>query len=94
MGSTVNQEKLKVFEALLRSPGMNEKFKIVVQISRQQVLLLSRLIEVGLLNPKQILQDDIIQAFTSESLEAFKGIHEEMLRKADLTEFYDRVKSL
>lgn len=94
MNSAVNKEKAKVFEAILSSPGMSEKCKINIQISRQQVLLLGRLIEAGLLNPAKVFQDEIIQAFPAESLEDFKVIHEEIMRKAGLTEFYERIKSL
>jgi len=42
MSSTINKEKLKIFETILSSPGMSEKCKITIQISRQQVLLLGR----------------------------------------------------
>ena len=94
MSSVVNKEKAKIFEAILSSPGMSEKCKITIQISRQQVLLLGRLIEAGLLNPGKVFQDEIIQAFPIESLENFKAIHEEIMRKAELTEFYERIKSL
>jgi len=46
------------------------------------------------LNTAKVFQDEIIQAFPPESLEAFKAINEEILRKAELTDFYERIKSL
>lgn len=94
MSSAVNKEKSKIFETILSSPGMTEKCKVVLQLSRQNVLLLSRLIEAGLLTKEQPFEDAIIEALPKESVEEFRTIHEEILRKAELTEFYGRLKSL
>ena len=94
MSGTVNKEKSLIFETILCSPGMTQKCKIVLQLSRQNVLLLGRLIEAGLLTNEQPFEDAIIRAFPTESGEEFKAIHEEILRKADLTEFYERLKSI
>jgi hypothetical protein len=94
MSNVANKEKSKIFETILSSPGMNEKCKIVLMLSRQNILLLSRLIESGLLTDEQAFDDEIIAALPKESVEEFKAIHEEILRKSDLTEFYERLKSL
>lgn len=94
MNSVVNKEKSKIFETILTSPGMTEKCKVVLQLSRQNVLLLTRLIEVGLLTKDSPIQDAIILAFPKESMEELKVIHEEILRKAELTEFYERFRVL
>ena len=94
MSNVANKEKSKIFETILSSPGMNEKCKISLMLSRQNILLLSRLIESGLLTEEQAFDDEIIAALPRESMEEFKAIHEELLRKSDLTEFYERLKSL
>lgn len=94
MNNAANKEKFKIFETVLSSPGMNEKCKVNLLISRQNILLLSRLIETGLLSDKKNLDDEIILSLPKESLEEFKGIHEEILKKADLTEFYEKLKLL
>jgi hypothetical protein len=94
MSNVVNKEKSKIFETVLSSPGMNEKCKIVLMLSRQNILLLSRLIEAGLLTDEQAFDDEIIAALPKESLEEFKAIHEEILKKSNLTEFYEKLKSL
>ncbi len=94
MSSAMNKEKSKIFETILSSPGMTEKCKITMQLSRQNVLLLSRLIEAGLLTKEQPFEDAIIQALPNESGEEFSAIHEEILKKAGLTEFYERLKVL
>ena len=88
------KEKSKIFETVLSSPGMNEKCKINLTISRQNILILGRLIETGLLTDKTSFNDEIINALPKESLEDFKGIHEELLKKAELIEFYGRLKLL
>ncbi len=89
-----NKEKSKIFQTVLSSPGMNEKCKINLMMSRQNILLLSRLIEAGLLTDKNLFDDEIISALPDDSLQEFKNIHEEILRKGELTEFYDRLKLL
>jgi len=94
MSNVASKEKSKIFETVLSSPGMNEKCKIVLMLSRQNILLLSRLIESGLLTNERAFNDEIIAALPKESVEEFKAIHEEILRKSDLTEFYERLKLL
>jgi hypothetical protein len=94
MSTTVSKEKSKIFETVLSSPGMNQKCKINLVMSRQNVLLLSRLIEAGLLTDQQDIDDEIINALPKESLDEFKTVHEEILRKSNLTEFYEKLKSL
>ena len=94
MNSAENKDKSKIFETVLSSPAMTQKCKIVLQLSRQNILLLSRLIEAGLLTKEQPFDDAIISAFPKETGEEFRAIHEEILRKAELTEFYERLKSL
>jgi hypothetical protein len=94
MSTTVSKEKSKIFETVLSSPGMNQKCKINLVMSRQNVLLLSRLIEAALLTDQQEIDDEIINALPKESLEEFKTVHEEILRKSNLTEFYEKLRSL
>ena len=92
--ATVNKEKSKVFQTILSSPGMNEKCKINLTLSRQNILLLGRLIEAGLLADNNPFDDEIIAALPEGSLAEFKAIHEEILRKSELTDFYQCLKSL
>ena len=73
---------------------MGEKCKINLIISRQNIVLLGRLIEAGLLSEKNNLEDEIIASLPPGSLDEFKIIHEEILKKAELTDFYERLKLL
>ena len=94
MNNGTSKEKSKVFETVLSSPGMSEKCKINLLISSQNIVLLGRLIEAGLLSDKKSFDDEIISSLPKESLEEFKGIHEEILKKGELTEFYEKLKML
>jgi len=94
MSTAVSKEKSRIFETVLSSPGMNQKCKINLVMSRQNILLLTRLIEAGLLTDQQEIDDEIINALPKESLEEFRTVHEEILRKSNLTEFYEKLKSL
>ena len=89
-----SKEKSKIFQTVLSSPGMTEKCKINLMISRQNILLLGRLIEAGLLSDKNPFDDEILAALPEDSLEQFKTIHEEILKKGELTDFYERLKLL
>ncbi len=93
-GPNSKKEKSAIFSMVLSSPGMSENCKIVLQMSRQNVLLLSRLIEAGILNAKGNFEDEILSALPEESAGEFKIIHEEILKKSGLTDFYEKLKSL
>lgn len=88
------KEKSQIFETILSSPGMKEKCKIALTLSRQNILFLSRLIEIGFLTEKNIFADEIIATLPKESLDEMKIIHEEILQKSNLTEFYEKLKLL
>lgn len=94
MSNAVNKEKAKVFETILSSPGMSEKCKVVLQVSRQHIILLGKLIENGLLSEKNELNDELITLLSKDAIEEFKVIHEELLKKAELTDFYQWLNSL
>lgn len=87
-------EKLRIFETVLSSPGMSEKCKILLQLSRQNILLLSRIIEFGLGADKREMEDDIIAHLPEDSMEELQNAVNEILQKGGLTEFYERLKSL
>jgi hypothetical protein len=86
--------KFKVIEMLLSSPGMNEKCKFVLSLSRQNIIFFSRLIEVSLLSEGKQVDDDVLNVISKESLEEFRQVHEEVLKKGDLTDFYQKLRML
>lgn len=94
MSSEVKKEKSKVFETILSSPGMQEKCKVNLTLSRQNIIFLGRLIEAGLTAEKNYPEDEIIAALPNSSRDELKLIQEEILSKGNLAEFYQRLKSL
>lgn len=96
--STVNQsgkkEKSKLFEMVLSSPGMSESCKISFKMTRQNVLVLGRLIEAGILESNNLFEDEILGALPEASAAEFKIIHEEILKKAGLADFYEKLRTL
>lgn len=94
VAATERGAKRKIFETVLSSPGMNEKCKLVLSLSRQNILLLARLIEAGLLVENGGFGDEILTVLPQESVDQLRSVHGEMLQKSDLTDFYGRLKSL
>lgn len=92
--SANHPDRAKIFETVLSSPGMSETCKIVLNPSRQTVVLLSRLIEQGMKQGEGKEGDEILSFLPPESTQELKVIMEEMLRKTGLIEFYARLKSL
>jgi hypothetical protein len=92
--SNGKKEKSKLFEMILCSPGMAEHCKISFKITRQNILVLSRLIEAGILNRKESFEDEILGSFSEGSILEFKAIHEEILKKGGLVDFYEKLKLL
>lgn len=94
VAASVNTEKQKIFQTVLSSPGMSEKCKVVLPLSRQNILLLGRLIEAGLLGEKVGFGDELLAVLPKDSLDELRAVQQEILKKGDLTEFYERLKSL
>lgn len=88
------KEKAKLIEMILCSPGMAENCKLSFKISRQNALLLARLIETGILSSKEISGDDIFSLIPEGAAAELKVIHEEILSKTGLTEFYEKMKDI
>ncbi|HUC80952.1 MAG TPA: hypothetical protein VMR70_08550 [Flavisolibacter sp.] len=94
VASGKSPDRAKIFETVLSSPGMSETCKIVLNPSRQTVVLLSRLIEGGMERGEGKEGDEILSFLPPESVQELKAIMEEMLRKSGLVDFYARLKSL
>ena len=92
--TSTKEEKAKVFEMVLSSPGMAENCKLGFKMSRQNVLVLARLIENGILEAKNGFEDDVLGVLPAESTAEFKVILEEILKKAGIADFYQKLKSL
>lgn len=82
-----------VYETLLSSPGMSDAVKIGFQIPRKNVLLLSRIIELGL-SAKENEQSGIIPIAEKETLSELEALKNEFLQKAGLTDMYNKLNAL
>lgn len=87
------KDKLKIYQAVISSPGMLERCKIGMHLSRQTIFVLCRIIENGLKTEKEG-DNELLTLLSKEVLEELQGVVPEFLRKSNLTEFYDNLKSL
>ena len=97
MNSGANEKSIdrsKVFETVLSSPGMQENCKIVLNPTRQTILVLARLIENGIANKEGKDKDEMISFLPEGSLHDLKTILEELLSKGGLVDFYEHLKQL
>jgi len=97
MNNEVNDagnEKLKIYETVLSSPGMGQRCKIILQLSRLNILLLTRIIEQGLAVDKKEMKGDILMLLSKEAVEEFRQVIDDILNKGGLSNFYEKLKSL
>jgi hypothetical protein len=93
--SNVNgSERAKIFETVFSSPGMKETCKIVLNPSRQTILLLGHLIEQGMQRREENDGDEILSFLPVETVGELRITVEEILERSGLTEFYYRLKTL
>lgn len=84
----------RVYDTILSIPGMNETVKIDLKISRKNVLLLSNVIERGLVMKEGDKTSDLLNSVPKESLEELKILAGECLQKAGLIELSEKLSSL
>jgi hypothetical protein len=97
MNSGANEKttnRTKIFETILSSPGMGESCKIVLNPTRQTILLLARLIENGVEKKDQDVKDEILSFLPEDALNELKNISEELLKRGGLVDFYQHMKQL
>lgn len=81
-----------VYETLLCIPGMNDQIKLDLKISRKQVLLLSQIIERGLL--AQQGEPAGMLSVSKQTGEELSQIAKVCLEKAGLIELNSKLKAL
>ncbi|HMH35254.1 MAG TPA: hypothetical protein VK543_19600 [Puia sp.] len=87
------KEISKIYDTVLCSPGMTDSLKIDMRITRKNVLLISRLIENGLVNNEH-QKDEIFAQLPKETTDELLIVRDDILKKAGLNEFYEKLKSL
>lgn len=83
-----------VYETLLASPGMNEPVKIVLSLSRKNVLLLAKVIEMGLSSKENDNEHGIVSVAGKESFSDLTAVSAELLNKAGLQEMNSKLITL
>ena len=97
MSSGANEKlssRTKIFETILSSPGMQESCKIVLNPTRQTILVLARMIENYMEKGEGKEKDELISFLPETSLNELKSISEELLKKGGLVDFYEHLKQL
>jgi hypothetical protein len=83
-----------VYETLLTSPGMNDPVKIDLRIPRKNVLLLSKLIELGLSMKDEKAEGSLLSIVDATTLNELKGVADDMLTKGGLAAMNDKLNAL
>ena len=88
-----SKEISKIYDTVLSSPGMNDSIKFDLRVTRKNVLLLCSLLESGLSADKEN-SNELFKTLPKESSEELKSLSGELLKKAGLNEFYEKMKLL
>jgi hypothetical protein len=67
-------DRIKVFEALLSSPGMNEACKVVIKPSRKTILILSRLVEKYVASESSESSDEMLSFLPGDAFSELQAI--------------------
>lgn len=84
----------KVYDTILSIPGMNETVKIVLKISRKNVLLLNGIIERGLTVKDDDKSSNLLNNVPKESLDELRAFADDCLQKAGLIELSEKLVAL
>lgn len=83
----------KVYDTILSIPGMNEKVKLDMRISRKNVLLLHSVIKRGLM-AKDDESVNLLTNIPTETVQELNAMADDCLTKAGLTELSEKLNSL
>ena len=81
-----------IYETLLTSPGMNDTVKIDLRMPRKNALLLTRVIELGLLAKDS--EGGLLQTAGKDAIAELNNLTGSILEKAGLTEMYSKLNAL
>lgn len=84
----------KVYDTIMSIPGMNDSVKIDVKISRKNVLLLNSVIKRGLGVKTGDNTNNLLENMPEEALQELNAFADDCLKKADLIELSEKLKSL
>ena len=82
----------EIYDLILLSPGLNEKIKLDSRISCRTALQLVMALEYGLSSTDA--DNPLRKILNEEDRGTLKGLTEEVLQKAKLKEFYERLRKI
>ncbi|WP_276481001.1 hypothetical protein [Paraflavitalea pollutisoli] len=83
-----------LYETVLASPGMTDSVKLVLHLPRKQVLILSKIIEVGIAAKGDGEKGGLLASVEGQLFDELAGVKDELLQKAGLKEMSERINSL
>lgn len=84
----------RIYDTVLSIPGMNDHVKIDLKISRKNILLLSIVIERGLIVKEDDKSQSLLSSVSKETLQQLKDFAGECLQKAGLVELHEKLHGL
>ncbi|HWY33684.1 MAG TPA: hypothetical protein VNX68_03510 [Nitrosopumilaceae archaeon] len=94
MATTATNDVSKFYEAMLSFPGMNQKIKVGIKISRTNVLLLKLIIEYGLMMKNGERFNEMLEVIPEDTRKELAELSQELLGKADLISLYEKLNTL
>lgn len=88
-----SSEIAKVYETIMSIPGMVETVKIDLRMTRKNVLLLSHIIERGIV-AKDDEKGGLLGNVSNETLQELKTVADDCLQKAGLDDVSRNIKEL
>jgi hypothetical protein len=92
--ATQTNDVSKFYEAMLSFPGMNQKIKMGMKISRTNVLLLTLIIENGLMMKNGDKLMEVLTIIPDETKRELVELSSELLEKADLNALHEKLNSI
>ncbi len=86
------KEVTLLYETLLANSWIEQQVRIDLRLSRRNILALSKLIEIGLMEENRAA-DSLLQATLREA-DVLQAIPADLRKKADLTEMYEKLLAL
>jgi len=75
------------YAVILKMPDLKNRVKLDIRISKKDLLFLARVIDVSLAAEVK-KEDDLLALLSDETRAELKNIKDEMLKRAELEEFY------
>jgi len=94
MATTITNDVSKFYEAMLSFPGMNQKIKMGMKISRTNVLLLALIIEHGLMTENGERLIEVLGVVSEDTRKELIELSAELLNKADLVDLHSKLNTL